>query len=117
MNNNVLMDKEDLEKCKKIEKHLKSVYYCQYKKCSTKAEDTIMSELYVKLFNKPIKITACSTCIYNYYKKVAKVYYETLQLQNETEPTTDNEVVADNSTQITTKKRGRKKKDEYQTKQ
>lgn len=102
---------EQIERLKIAEEYLSTTYYCKYKRCSPAACNKVVEDVWYEHTGEILNTNwSCGTCAYNTYRKVAEVYFKTIESMKDvagTEPTDDNQEVT--KKQSHTKNKGRKK--------
>lgn len=104
-------NKEQLELLKEAEEYFYTVIKAQYKRGTPITLNDKIADIYDSLGEDKINRNwNCNTCIYNAFKKIGELYYESLNIvQVEKEPVLKMKELKTNVTNNETKKRGRPK--------
>lgn len=74
-----LLTKEQLEIYKKAHNHFDTVINKQYKLATPQTLDNELADIYEEVTNEKLKRNwSCNRCCYNAYKKMGKLYYDSL---------------------------------------
>lgn len=77
-----LLSKNQIERLKPLETYLRTSYYQNYKRATTKSENELLATVYFEATQKQLNGWSCGTCCLKNYQTAAKMYFDSIDELN-----------------------------------